>query len=281
LNNQSVPTELAGLIGNTGAVFGTLIEEEVNQVIGEAVAKLLEAEGIVVDILPATVPPGYIADAFISIHADGNTNSSVRGFKIAGPRRDYSGKSGRLVSALESTYAERIPIPKDDNVTRRMTAYYAFNWPRYEHAIHPFTPAAIIETGFLTNAADRAFIVDQPELVAQAIAEGVLAFIAEMPLPMDPPVSLLEPEQPIVGAVVCAPIRAERRGRENPDECIPSVVSESAVHFILDGVASSSVTLGQTVSVTGVFRPVQVVDNYFWFPYEVAGFLEQPQIDYR
>lgn len=58
-----------------------------------------------------------------------------------------------------------------------MRGYYAFNWYRYDHAIHPMTPAVIVETGFLTNAADRALIVDDPGRVAQGITKGILKFL--------------------------------------------------------------------------------------------------------
>jgi N-acetylmuramoyl-L-alanine amidase len=277
LDNDAMPPELAGLEGNTGAVFGSLTERMVNETVANKVKGLLEADGILVDVLPATVPPGYVADAFISLHADGNTNNAVRGFKIAGPRRDYSGQSERLVTNLETSYAKGVPIPKDNNVTRRMTAYYAFNWPRYEHAIHPFTPAAIVEMGFLTNASDRLVMTDQSNEVAFAIAEGIRNFVTTT-APANPlPVVLEEPVQPVIGQIACAPIRAERRGREDETVCIPSVVT-SDTHYILDNVATSSVIIGSTISVTGQFKPVQVVDNYFWFPYEVAGFLESPEI---
>jgi N-acetylmuramoyl-L-alanine amidase len=37
----------------------------------------------------------------------------------------------------------------------------------------------ILEMGFLTNPADRAFMVDQADVVAGAIAEGVLAYLRQ------------------------------------------------------------------------------------------------------
>ena len=278
LDNDQVPEELSGLEGNTGAVFGSITERMVNEAVARELKPLLEKEGIVVDLLPATIPPGYVADAFISLHADGNTNDTIRGFKIAGPRRDYSGRSQRLVELLETSYQASVPIPKDENVTRRMTAYYAFNWPRYEHAVHPFTPAAIVEMGFLTNSSDRGTISNQPDTIARAIADGIKTFLADTSPSQPIPIPLIEPVQPVQGTVACAPIRSERRGREDETICMPSIES-SGTHYILDGVASSTVEVGQTVTVSGTFRPVQVVDNYFWFPYEVAGFFENPKIE--
>jgi N-acetylmuramoyl-L-alanine amidase len=58
-----------------------------------------------------------------------------------------------------------------------MRGYYAFAWWRYDHAVHPMTPAVILETGFLTTAADRKIIVEQPELSAQGLANGIIIFL--------------------------------------------------------------------------------------------------------
>lgn len=101
LDNDQVPDELRGLTNNrSGATGGGFNERDTVAVIADAVATQLRSAEIVVDILPTTIPPGYVADAFVSIHADGNSNGAVRGFKLAGPRRDYSGLSEDLVTAL-------------------------------------------------------------------------------------------------------------------------------------------------------------------------------------
>ncbi len=126
-DNGSVPDELRGLIGNTGAQVGSVTERDVVRRIAELVQIELEAAGVEVDVLPTVVPPGYVADAFVSIHADGNRNTAVRGFKIAPPRRDYSGLSAALVASLYASYAAATNLPTDSVITNRMTAYYAFN----------------------------------------------------------------------------------------------------------------------------------------------------------
>lgn len=175
--NDEVPEELDGLKRNAqGATGGGYTEQEVVYDIAVRVEALLEAEGVEVDLLPATIPVDYAADAFISIHADGNPSGSARGFKIAGPRYDFSGQSERLVQDLIRAY-KVLEMPEDDNITRRMSGYYAFNWRRYDHALHPLTPAAIIETGFMTNTADRAVLIGEPDRVAEAITKGVMSFL--------------------------------------------------------------------------------------------------------
>lgn len=179
LETEHAPEELENLRKNTGATGGDRTEVQVNKTIAEAVKRQLETDGIVVELLPVTIPPDYWADIFISIHADGNTNSSISGFKIAAPRRDRTGKASSLVAHLESAYKAATKMDIDPNITPNMRGYYAFNWRRYEHSIHPMTVAAIVETGFLTSPADRRIIVSNPELSAQGITQGIRMYLAE------------------------------------------------------------------------------------------------------
>ena len=146
-------------------------------VIAELTKELLEAQGIEVEILPATVPPKYWADVFLAIHADGSTDPNTSGFKFAGPWRDITNNSDKLVSFLEDSYAEATNLPLDPNVSRNMRGYYAFSWWRYDHAIHPMTTGVIAETGFLTSPHDRKIIVNQPEISARALADGIIKYL--------------------------------------------------------------------------------------------------------
>lgn len=280
LDNDKVPEELSGLTRNgAGATAAGYNERDTVEVITRLTAELLEAEGIVVDILPATVPPKYEADAFVSIHADGNNNTNVRGFKHAGPRRDYSGRSDALVSALYESYKEATGLPTDPSISRRMTAYYAFNWARYEHAVHPFTPSAIVETGFLTNPTDRAFLLGQPEQVAEGIAGGILAFLAEDTAPSPPPLLLSAPTFPLVGTIECAEVRAERRNRP-ARPCEAALTDKDDNQFLLISnppIATSSLPF--EARVTGEYMPVQMLDNYFWFHFEVLGLVGVSEIE--
>ncbi len=174
---DNVPAELKGLKKSTGASGGGTTEAAAVLKIAKLVKTSLEEKGIVVDLLPATIPVDYVADAFISIHADGNANKTASGFKIAGPGYDFSGKADELVSALYESYGEATGLKTDKNITRRMSGYYAFNWRRYDHAIHPKTPAAIVETGFITSPTDRKIIVSKPEVAAKGITEGIVNFL--------------------------------------------------------------------------------------------------------
>lgn len=174
---DDVPEELEGLRTSSGAHGGGYTEQDTVLVIAQLVKGMLEEHDIVVDLLPATVPIDYRADAFVSVHADGASSAAVSGFKITEPRRDFSGKAQALVDALYESYGAATKLRRDSNITRRMSGYYAFNWRRYEHAVHPLTPAVIVETGFMTNAADRDIIVHDPERAARGIADGILTFL--------------------------------------------------------------------------------------------------------
>lgn len=178
---SEAPDELENLRAN-GTSGGGKKEWEVNLEIARKAAALIEAAGVAVEILPTTVPPAYYADAFVAIHADGNPNAAVAGYKVAAPRRDLTGQAARLAALVEESYGRATDLELDPNVTRNMRGYYAFNWRRYEHSLHPMTPAMILETGFLTNARDRRIIVSGQERAAEGLAEAVIVFLQEQGL---------------------------------------------------------------------------------------------------
>lgn len=173
--NEELPEELARLRGNTGAAGGGKIEWEVVHAIASLTKADLETNGYLVDLIPATVPPGYCAHAFISIHPDSSTDPTRTGYKAAAFWRDQTGKGSALANALEAAYAS-VGLPYDPTITNNMRGYYAFNSRRFHHAIHPATPGAIFETGFLTNPADADLLIQQPEIPAQALTQGIMNF---------------------------------------------------------------------------------------------------------
>src|SRR5207237_7878971 len=66
-----VPAELKRLEQLTGTSGGGVNEWQLNLDIANRVAVALRARGYAVDVLPTTIPPGYLAEAFVSLHADG------------------------------------------------------------------------------------------------------------------------------------------------------------------------------------------------------------------
>jgi N-acetylmuramoyl-L-alanine amidase len=177
---SEVPEELAKLRDLGGALWDDVYEWEYVLDITRRVATRLEAKGFAVDILPTTVPEGYLADVFVSLHADGDETGTARGFKVArgqrrGPYEDA------LVEILRQEYWKLTNLPEDPNITEDMDDYYAFRWERFSHSVEPHTPAAIIEMGFITSAADRAVLLGRRDAVAEGVANGILRFLAEVP----------------------------------------------------------------------------------------------------
>jgi len=187
-NNDEFPEELARLRNNGGASGGGKAEWQVNLAIAQATAQLIAERNsdVIVDILPATVPPMYLADIFVAIHADGSPDPGVAGFKVAAPsaRRDLTRQGALLETIFKQHYAQATGMPQDANITRNMRGYYAFNWRRYEHSTHPMTPAIIVETGFLTSQSDQRILVRNPQLAAQGIANSVFDFLGIEPKPL-------------------------------------------------------------------------------------------------
>jgi hypothetical protein len=176
---SQVPDALARLRSDTGAVYGSYVEWKLNLDIAQRTAALLRAQGVIADVLPATIPTGYVADAFVAIHADGNTSTRARGYKVATRwRSTVAWRDELLMEALGSTYVNTTGLPRDPSVTRGMQGYYAFNmFFGTEYRVAKITPSAIIEMGFISNAADRAVMYGQPNTVAAGIANGILAYL--------------------------------------------------------------------------------------------------------
>jgi N-acetylmuramoyl-L-alanine amidase len=177
---DEAPDELRGLRDNGTRARGKA-EWEVNLEIARRAASMLEARGYLVDVLPAVVPPSYRAHVFISIHADGSNDPHATGYRVAAPRRDATGRAAEMAALLERSYGDATGIRRLRDVTRRMTNYYAFNFRRYEHALHPATIGVILETGFLTSASDWRVIVEDPDRAARGIVEAVTAFSVTPP----------------------------------------------------------------------------------------------------
>jgi N-acetylmuramoyl-L-alanine amidase len=185
----------------------------VNYQVATQIQTLLENSSVVVDLLPATVPPAYTADAFVSIHADSGYPADAHarhGWKMAAPFL-ASPASLHLLEAVSDEYAQVVELPEDtENITQRMYFYNAFNYYRYTHAIAPTTPAIIVEMGYLTHPTDRAVLLEQSDLLAQAITDGILRYLRERNT--TDLVALYPPQFPPVRPYTTAKLRQAPRG---------------------------------------------------------------------
>jgi hypothetical protein len=62
-----------------------------------------------------------------------------------------------------------------------MTGYFAFNWSRFQHAVAAHTPAVILEMGYVSHDGDRSLMLDRADVVATAIADGIMTFLSDTP----------------------------------------------------------------------------------------------------
>jgi N-acetylmuramoyl-L-alanine amidase len=179
--SNELPDELRSLRGSTGAAAGGVREYQVNLDVAQRAAGYLRDAGVAVDVLPATVPQNYLADAFVSLHADGNASTRLSGFKAAGHWRDWSASTA-LVEALRADYGPASGLAWDGGrISSNMRGYYALSSRRFNHAISNYTPGVILEMGYLTNPRDRQLMTQQADRLARGVAEGVLRFLRSKP----------------------------------------------------------------------------------------------------
>jgi N-acetylmuramoyl-L-alanine amidase len=173
---ENLPDEFASL-KNNGVKINGVEEFEVTLKIALKTKKILEKKGVQVEILPAKIPAGYEADAFLALHADESKNPNLSGFRAAPSFFDVTQKAQKLASLINSYYEKEVKIPFRPIFTSRMTHYYAFNWRDFFNTVSKKTPAALLETGFLTNATDFLILTKKPELPAKSIALALLDFL--------------------------------------------------------------------------------------------------------
>ncbi|HEY8806590.1 MAG TPA: N-acetylmuramoyl-L-alanine amidase [Candidatus Limnocylindria bacterium] len=178
---ENVPPELRRLEVQTGTSWNGLTETEVSIQIATRVGDLLKSHGYIVDYLPTTVPAGYLADAFVSLHLDGDGTGENSGYKMAhGSRRGPYEQ--QLMDDIKAEYGAATGLDYDGGrVTRNMTGYFAFSWQRFRSATSPFTPSVILEMGYLSNDHDRALATEHPDVLARGIANGIERFLSEVP----------------------------------------------------------------------------------------------------
>jgi N-acetylmuramoyl-L-alanine amidase len=175
--NQQIAI-ISGHAGNdSGAVCeddtGKLVvsEADINAEVSRLAAERLRRAGADVLILDEYDErlQGLRAEVLVSLHADSCIDAS--GYKAA--IHTYTAipeTNQRLLDCIDSAYTAATGLAHHPNtVTHNMTEYHAFR------RIDPLTPAAIIEMGFLGG--DQVLLVNQPEVAAKGVADGILCFL--------------------------------------------------------------------------------------------------------
>jgi N-acetylmuramoyl-L-alanine amidase len=178
---EKAPPELWRLLTQTGTAWNGVTEVEINLDIANRIKAILEPTGIVVDVLPTTIPPGYVADAFVALHGDGDGTGENSGFKMAFSARRTPFEAD-LLETIKSVYGAATGLAYDSGrISRNMIGYFAFSWQRNKYATAPHTPSVILEMGYVSNDGDRELMTERADVVARGIAQGLLRFLEDHP----------------------------------------------------------------------------------------------------
>ena len=167
-----------GVYNDPGAVCKDgLTEREVNEVVAEKVVLHLRGLGYHAELLDEfdSRLKDYQAEALISLHVNDckDYGEYVTGYLIArAAARAAGGADDLLVQCLGENYAQATGLRVRAGVTSDMSEYHSFV------EIHPYTPAAILEMGFLL--ADRRLLTERADIVARGVYDGILCFLAEI-----------------------------------------------------------------------------------------------------
>ena len=151
-----------------------LTEASITFAVSQKVVRNLRDRGYSVDLLDEFDPrlDGYQAAALVSIHANTckNFGEVVSGYLIArAASRSGLGQDDGLVECVARYYAQATGLTRRPGVTLDMSDYHTFR------EIHPLTPAAILELGFML--ADRDILTNKQDEMAKGITDGVLCFL--------------------------------------------------------------------------------------------------------
>ncbi len=158
-----------------------LTEASINLNVANQAKTILEQAGFHVEVLNEFDDRlvGYKAVALVSVHSDScdYINNQATGFKVARALYDQvPEKSDRLVACITDRYNKRTGMDfHSGSITFDMTQYHGFN------EIDANTPDAIIELGFLNL--DRDMLTNHADLLAQGVAEGILCYARNEPVP--------------------------------------------------------------------------------------------------
>jgi N-acetylmuramoyl-L-alanine amidase len=165
----------------TGTAWDDVREVDIDLDIAQRVVAILDRQGIIAELLQVNVPPGYLADAVVALHADSDGVGDRSGYKLAHSARRTPAEEA-LLSSIDSAYGMATGLDYDDaGISAAMRGYYLFNWTRYQHALSPYTPGVILEMGYVSSADDRRLMLDDPDRVAAGIAKGITDFLNATP----------------------------------------------------------------------------------------------------
>ena len=167
-----------GVYNDPGAVCDDgLTEREVNEVVAEKVVLHLRSLGFRAELLDEfdSRLQDYQATALVSLHSNDcrDYGEFVSGYLIArAAARARGGPDDLLVQCIGENYRRATGLRVRAGITTDMTEYHSFV------EIHPLTPAAILEMGFLLG--DRRILTEGSDRVARGVYDGILCFLDQI-----------------------------------------------------------------------------------------------------
>ena len=154
--------------------YPELQEVDINFAVAQRVVAKLKAENFTVDLLDENDPrlDNYQGVALVSIHANTcyDFGEFVSGYIVAkAEARPDFGNDTLLRECVALNFGALVPLERSFVLTLDMTNYHVFR------IIHPLTPAVILEMGYML--ADREVLEKEPELLAQAITNGIYCYL--------------------------------------------------------------------------------------------------------
>lgn len=167
-----------------GAI-GQVTEQSINLKVAKALADELEAMGanvvrfkteteFIYDRDRPKVARQYGADMFLEIHCNSNTSTSAHGCEVY----YFTPFSQPLASAINNNLAAFLDSAYGDGTSSSRGDMYSYYWYTLEQGF----PSVLVEMGFVSNDKECMLMNNNPEGLAEAIAEGVWEYFARSSL---------------------------------------------------------------------------------------------------
>jgi N-acetylmuramoyl-L-alanine amidase len=157
---------------------GTTREQEFTFKMAKLLVKMLDDDGRFDGIYcPGAIPSGIKVDAAIFQHGDGSASKAASGFCFGYPTFAVNKKLADLISTEYLKLPGHPPKGKD-NYTRNLSGYYGFG------VVDTPGPEVLVESGFLTNPSEQAWMFANIDEMASAQYRALLAFFS-LAVPVD------------------------------------------------------------------------------------------------
>lgn len=157
---------------------GTVREQEFTRKLRDRLCKMLEDDGRFDAIpVPGDIPNGVKCDAALFEHGDGSSSSKATGFSFGYPQYPVNAKLAGLIAG-EYLKLPGHPPHHADNYTNDLKGYYGFS------RVDTPGPEVLVESGFLTNPHEQAWMFANLDELAGAQYRALLAYF-KLGLPND------------------------------------------------------------------------------------------------